>query len=133
MHGWGRSGQHRGSGAQGGHGNAGWKRHRWSAVIRYGIQIGEPGFKSINHRYARTINLVDLKQRLDNLVKAGHAKQANGRLEVDLDRAGYTKLLSEGRIDQPLKIIVNQWSEKASEKVSKAGGELVSLVKGKEA
>jgi large subunit ribosomal protein L15 len=133
MHGWGRSGQHRGSGAQGGHGNAGWKRHRWSAVIRYGIQIGEPGFKSINHRYARTINLDDLKQRLDNLVKAGHAKQANGRLEVDLDRAGYTKLLSEGRIDQPLKIIVNQWSEKASEKVSKAGGELVSLVKGKEA
>jgi large subunit ribosomal protein L15 len=133
MHGWGRSGQHRGSGAQGGHGNAGWKRHRWSAVIRYGIQIGEPGFKSINHRYARTINLVDLKQKLDNLVKAGHAKQANGRLEVDLDRAGYTKLLSEGRINQPLKIIVNQWSEKASEKVSKAGGELVSLVKGKEA
>jgi large subunit ribosomal protein L15 len=133
MHGWGRSGQHRGSGSQGGHGNAGWKRHRWSAVIRYGIQIGDPGFKSINHRYARTINLDDLKQRLDNLVKAGIAKQANGKLEVDLDRAGYTKLLSEGRIDRPLKIIVNQWSEKTSEKVSKAGGELVSLVKGKEA
>ena len=132
-HGWGRSGQHRGSGSQGGHGNAGWKRHRWSAIIRYGIQIGEVGFKSINHDYSRTINLGDLKQRLDGFIEDGFAKHANGTLEIDLGRAGYTKLLGDGKVDEPLRIIVNHCSEKAAEKVTQSGGEIVFPGKVKEA
>ncbi len=131
-HGWGRSGQHRGSGSQGGHGNAGWKRHRWSAVIRYGIQIGEPGFRSINHNYARLINLADLNQQLDRWVEAGYAKQSDGKVEIDLGRAGYTKLLGTGGVDKPLRIIVSQCSEKAAEKISQAGGEIVLPSKPKE-
>ncbi len=131
-HGWGRSGQHRGSGSQGGHGNAGWKRHRWSAVIRYGIQIGEPGFRSVNHNYHNPINLGDMVEKLPSLIEAGYAKQSNGKLDIELGRAGYTKLLSGGEVDTPLRVIVNQCSKKAAEKVTQAGGEIILPNKQKE-
>ncbi len=131
-HGWGRSGQHRGSGSQGGHGNAGWKRHRWSAVIRYGIEIGERGFTSTNHKYSRFINLGQLNQQLDNFIESGYAKQSDGRLAVDLGQAGYTRLLGDGTINRPISVTVNHCSEKAAEKISQAGGQVILPGKGKE-
>jgi len=131
-HGWGRSGQHRGSGQQGGHGNAGWKRHKWSAVIRYGIQIREIGFRSINHHHSRIINLNDLDTRLDSLVSQGYAREADGKIEVDLAKAGYTKLLGMGGGSKPIRVIVNRWSEKAKEKISQSGGEIIVPGKAKE-
>src|SRR5215472_9975223 len=90
-HGWGRSGQHRDSGSQGGHGNAGWKRHKWSSVIRYGIQIGDSGLKSLNHIQANTINVGQLADRINYFIKQGYAKQANDKWDLELGRAGYTK------------------------------------------
>src|SRR5438132_7715070 len=70
-HGWGRSGQHRDSGMQGGHGNAGWKRHRWSSVIRYGWEIGKTGFTPINPKHQRTIKIDQLSQNLQTLSEQG--------------------------------------------------------------
>jgi len=130
-HGWGRSGQHRNSGSQGGHGNAGWKRHKWSSVIRYGIEIGEPGFRSLNPA-PTTINVSDLSERIKNFVKAGHAKESNGKFEIDLARAGYTKLLGEGNVQTPLRVTVGEHSKRAAEKISAAGGEIISPTKTKE-
>jgi large subunit ribosomal protein L15 len=131
-HGWGRSGQHRGSGSQGGHGNAGWKRHRWSAVIRYGIQIAEPGFKSPNQTETSTINIGQITEKINSLIQQGYAKQSHGKLEIELGRAGYTKLLSQGQVDQPLLVTVEQFSKRAAEKISQAGGEIISPNKQKE-
>src|SRR5215469_11014104 len=107
-HGWGRSGQHRDSGMQGGHGNAGWKRHRWSSVIRYGWEIGAKGFVPVNHQLTKTINVGDLNLRLDDLMAHGKAKQSGNKIEIDLTQIGYTKLLGAGRVGQPLSIIVAQ-------------------------
>lgn len=131
-HGWGRSGQHRGSGQQGGHGNAGWKRHKWSAVIRYGIQIREIGFKSVNHQRSSIINLNDLDTRLDSLASQGYARESNGKIEVDLARAGYTKLLGRGGVSKAIRVIINEYSEKAKEKISQSGGEIIVPGKTKE-
>ncbi len=131
-HGWGRSGQHRGSGSQGGHGNAGWKRHRWSAVIRYGIVIGKTGFTSTNHRYSRFINVGALNQQIGRFIQDGFAKETGGKIEVDLGRAGYTKLLGDGGIDRALRVLVSQASERAAEKIRQSGGEVVLPVKPKE-
>ena len=130
-HGWGRSGQHRDSGMLGGHGNAGWKRHKWSAVIRYGLEIGERGFHPVKPKHVHAINVGDLSLQLDRLIAEGHAKQAGNIVEVDLGKAGYQKLLGSGGISQPLRIIVEQTSELAQEKIGKAGGEIVQPVKGK--
>ncbi|HEY4657736.1 MAG TPA: uL15 family ribosomal protein [Candidatus Bathyarchaeia archaeon] len=124
-HGWGRSGQHRGSGNQGGHGNAGWKRHKWSAVIRYGIEIGERGFHPVRPRIDHTINVGDLDQQLERFLQDGTAKQDNGKIRLDLTKAGYQKLLGQGTIKRPVRVIVLRASEHAVEKVREAGGEIV--------
>jgi len=132
MHGWGRSGQHRGSGQQGGHGNAGWKRHKWSWVIRYGIQIQERGFTRPNKKFSQAINIGDLDQQIDNYTFKGFVKQVDGKTEVNLPSAGYTKLLSRGTVNKPLRVLVYYASERAAEKITAAGGEIVPLVKAKE-
>src|SRR6266516_5798214 len=87
-HGWGRSGQHRDSGMQGGHGNAGWKRHRWSSVIRYGWQIGKAGFTPVNKQHQKPINIGDLDLELDRLIEQGKAKPTVGKIEINLSEIG---------------------------------------------
>lgn len=124
-HGWGRSGQHRDSGMQGGHGNAGWKRHRWSSVIRYGWKIGKTGFTPVNKSYQRAINVGDLNLGLDKFIEDGFAKQTGDKIELNLSQMGYTKLLGDGSITQPLRVIVAKCSERAAEKISQAGGEVI--------
>ncbi len=71
-------------------------------------------------------------EKLPSLIEAGYAKQSNGKLDIELGRAGYTKLLSGGEVDTPLRVIVNQCSKKAAEKVTQAGGEIILPNKQKE-
>ena len=110
---------------QGGHGNAGWKRHRWSSVIRYGWEIGKTGFVPVNPPYERAINVGELSLGLDQLVEQGRAKQSGNKFEINLGEMGFTKLLGNGSIKHPIRIIVAQCSEKAASKISQAGGEVV--------
>ncbi len=116
----------------GGHGNAGWKRHKWSAVIRYNLDVGSKGFVPIHPKSTSAINVGDLSLQLDRLIAEGSAKQAGNMVEVDLGKAGYHKLLGSGGISQPLRIIVSETSERAQEKVGKAGGEIVLPAKTKQ-
>ena len=110
---------------QGGHGNAGWKRHRWSSVIRYGWEIGKTGFTPVNQPYQKAINVGDLSLGFERLLEQGHAKQAGSKYEINLGDMGYTKLLGDGKVTQPLRIMVAACSEKAASKISQAGGEVV--------
>ena len=116
----------------GGHGNAGWKRHKWSAVIRYHLEIGERGFHPVKPKHVQAINVGDMSLQLDRLITEGHAKPAGNIVEVDLGKAGYQKLLGMGGISQPLRIIVESSSELAQEKIAKAGGEIVLPIKDKQ-
>jgi large subunit ribosomal protein L15 len=109
----------------GGHGNAGWKRHKWSAVIRYDLQMGSRGFHPVRQKITNAINVGDLVLELDRLMEEGSAKQVGKLVEVDLGKAGYQKLLGKGETSQPLRIIVAKTSELAQEKIGKAGGEIV--------
>ena len=115
----------------GGHGNAGWKRHKWSAVIRYGLEMGERGFRPVKPKQVHSINVGDITLQLDRLLAEGSAKQAGNMVEVDLRKAGYQKLLGSGGIGQPLRIIVEETSKLAQEKIGKAGGEIVPPAKEK--
>jgi len=116
----------------GGHGNAGWKRHKWSAVIRYDLQMGSRGFHPVRQKTTNAINVSDLILQLDRLIEEGSAKQAGKMVEVDLGKAGYQKLLGNGMISQPLRIIVGKTSERAQEKIGRAGGEIVLPTKNKQ-
>ena len=44
---------------------------------------------------------------------------------LDLEKIGYNKLLSTGKITRKIKITVSKASAKAAEKIKAAGGELV--------
>jgi large subunit ribosomal protein L15 len=74
----------------------------------------------------------DLSQRIQSFIEAGHAKENGGKFEVDLVRAGYTKLLGEGRVERPLRVTVADHSKRAAEKISQAGGEIIIPTKAKE-
>ncbi len=110
---------------QGGHGNAGWKRHRWSSVIRYGWEIGNKGFVPVNKQPTKAINVGDLDLTLEGLIAQGKTKQAGNKIEIDLGQIGYTKLLGGGKVNQSLRIIVPEASERATSKINQAGGEVV--------
>src|SRR3989442_14297126 len=107
----------------GGHGNAGWKRKKWSAVIRYNLEMGSRGFHPVRQKITNAINVGDLVLQLDRLIEEGSAKQAGNMVEVDLGRAGYQKLLGNGGRSHPLKKNVCKTSERAQEKIGKGGGE----------
>ncbi|GBC70120.1 50S ribosomal protein L15 [archaeon HR01] len=113
-HGWGQIGQHRKSGAKGGHGMAGGHKHKWTKLVKTDY-FGEKGFYNINTRHLNTMNLDQLSEYI----------YRTGEKEVDLSRMGVDKLLGKGRIDQPVKVSVASWSRHAEEKIRAAGGEIL--------
>ncbi len=94
-------------------------------MIRYGWQIGKTGFTPVNKTPQQAINIGDLSLNLDRLLEEGNAKQTGDRIEVNLTQIGYTKLLGNGNVNQPMRVIVAKCSETAAEKISGAGGEVV--------
>ena len=89
------------------------------------MQIGTTGFTPINPTYQKAINIGDLDIGLDKLIQQGKAKQADGKIEINLGEMGYTKLLGNGKTTRPMRILVARCSERAAEKISKAGGQVV--------
>jgi len=96
-HGWGAKKKHRGAGHRGGRGNAGtgkradtkkpsiWSKH----------YFGKFGFVAKNvEKEDKTISIRDIEQIIDKLVEKGAAKKSGKGYEIDLGKAGYTKLLS---------------------------------------
>ncbi|HEX4919982.1 MAG TPA: uL15m family ribosomal protein, partial [Candidatus Bathyarchaeia archaeon] len=55
----------------------------------------------------------------------GRAKQSGSKFEINLGDMGFTKLLGNGRIRHPVRVVVAECSEKAANKISQAGGEVV--------
>ncbi len=96
------------------------------------LQMGSRGFHPVRQKTTNAINVSDLVLQLDRLMEEGSAKQAGNMVEVDLGKAGYQKLLGNGVINQPLRIIVAKTSERAQEKIGRAGGEIVLPTKNKQ-
>src|SRR3989442_6048817 len=94
--------------------------------------MGSRGFHPVRQKTTNAINVGDLVLQLDRLIEEGSAKQAGNMVEVDLGKAGYQKLLGNGGISQPLRIIVAKTSERVPEKIRKAGGEIVLPQKNKQ-
>jgi large subunit ribosomal protein L15 len=66
-----------------------------------------------------------VEEKILALSKDGFATQKDGKWTVDLKGMGIDKLLGSGRIRTPLVIKVGEASEKAKEKLKKAGGSLI--------
>jgi len=130
-HGWGTSGQHRGSGMRGGSGIAGRYRHKRSRLIRTGEYsnmhyAGKKGFTSLAEMRPRerTLNLWQLSELVERLV-AEKARPADEKVILDLKELGFKKLLGTGSISRAVQVKVDECSEGALKKLREAGGEAV--------
>ena len=119
----------RGAGHRGGRGNAGIKKHykSWylakdpSALVKKG-----DGRPRILARLPRAVNIGTLEERLESLLSQGIAKEVDGKIHIDLAEAGYDRLLGAGVVRRPWVIKAGAASRTAVEKVSAAGGEVVT-------
>jgi large subunit ribosomal protein L15 len=127
--GYGRVGQHRDQGSKG-YRKFGRHKHKWSYVIRYEPDyFGKSGFtspKGLKQR-AKTINVGELDQITERL----SSQEREGKLFIDLESLGYTKLLGAGKVTKSLAIKVSSCSESAGAKVKEAGGEVLTEAEAK--
>jgi large subunit ribosomal protein L15 len=123
--GWGRVGQHRGSGQRGGFGHAGGHKHMWSRVnVEDPDYFGKKGFRRVKFIHeTRTLDLEGLSIALRASPTKGEGAEKRNKINVvDL---GYEKVLGKGRIDKPVIVEALSFSKIAKQKIESAGGKTV--------
>ncbi len=125
-HGGGSKKKRRGAGNRGGRGKAGsgkrgdakkplyWKNKREN--------YGKLGFKNGSPSKIKTININVLNDKIDSLVNQKKAELKNNTYVIDLTKLKIGKLLGAGTTTKKFEIIVDSASQKAIEKITKAGG-----------
>ena len=128
-HGYGQIGQHRsGGGGRGGHGKAGFDKHKWTYVLKYDPTYWEKkGFVSTRTlgKKVSIINVGKLDDLVDKLDSEKKLERKEKKIFLDLESLGYDKLLGTGKISKPLLVKVASYSEAASRKLEEAGGEIL--------
>lgn len=122
-HGHGMKGR-RGKGLRGGRGMAGLCKHRYIWMIKYAPDHwGTHGFTSHHPKpEIRAITLKDLDEKIDELIEMGYAREEGGKIIVDLNAAGYNRLLATGKVSRPLYVKVDYYSPRVEERLREAGG-----------
>jgi len=125
-HGYGQVGQHRGGGQRGGHGKAGFRKHKWTHTIKYAPErLRKHGFKPPIRKEVSAINVGKLDEQIDSLLNNKQAEKTKKGIKVYLNRFGYDKLLGKGQVTHPLIVQVKSCSKSAAEKIEKAGGKIL--------
>jgi large subunit ribosomal protein L15 len=123
-HGWGRVGQHRAKGSRGGHGKAGFHKHKWSYVIKYEPDyFGKKGFTSPKS-VRRKVNVINVGA-LDEMAEKLSTRMEKNKFFIDLESLGYTKLLGTGSVTKPLIVKVPSCSSSTTRKIKEAGGQIL--------
>ena len=120
--GWGQVGQHRASGHKGGLGVTGFQKHHYSSLLKdepdhYGHESTSPPHPNITRKWASVRDLDDL------FTKFG--KEEGGKKIVDLESAGYDKLIGGGNISNAYSVKIENFTASAEEKLKAVGGEIV--------
>ena len=120
--GWGQVGQHRASGHKGGLGVTGFQKHHYSSLLKdepdhYGHESTSPPHPNITRKWASVRDLDDL------FTKFG--KEEGGKKIVDLESAGYDKLLGGGNISNAYSVKIENFTASAEEKLKAVGGEII--------
>ena len=134
-HGWGAGKKHRGAGNRGGRGRAGMGKRgqqRKTLPLSQGkkpvgkIANNNRGMRVVLERVKKSnvLNLVDLQNNMEKWTAEGKAEKTKTGYSVDLEKIGYTKLLSQGEVIFKLNIKINSASAKAKEKLEAAGGKI---------
>ena len=123
--GYGRVSQHRKSGGRGGKGRAGGRKHYWIRTIIYEPnRFRSIGFIPRGRDYKQSLKVINIGDLEKFLFENQGLSQTHERLEIDLTKLGYGKLLGQGEISTPMTIRVPSASARAVEKVEAVGGEI---------
>ena len=79
----------------------------------------------------QVLNLIDLQNNVEKWASEGKAEKTKTGFSIDLEKIGYTKLLSQGEVTYKLTVKIHSASAKAKEKLEAAGGK-VELASSKE-
>lgn len=127
--GYGRVGQHRAGGQRGGHGKAGFQKHKWTYTIKYDPErFGKHGFKPPTGKEVSTINVGKLDEQIGGLLDSKQAEKTKKGIKVYLNRLGYDKLLGKGKVTHSLIVHVDSCSKSAAEKIKEAGGQILNKI-----
>lgn len=129
-HGWGRVAQHRRSGRKGGRGKVGYHKHKWTWVMVYARDwYGKHGFTRHPSLVAqrRVINVGELEERIDELLRTGLARQEGEAIHVDITALGFNKLGGRGRVTRKLVVAALEATKNAVRKLEEAGGAFVKV------
>jgi len=125
-HGWGSMKKHRGAGNRGGRGMAGTGKRadtkKPTIINEYGNKyFGKKGFTKHNKKEKRVITL----KQVQYMIEKGEIQKKGSFYTAELKKLGYDKLLGSGIINDKVEITVSRASERAIEKVKKAGGKII--------
>jgi large subunit ribosomal protein L15 len=126
--GYGRQGQHRKT-SQKGERKAGRHKGGWTYVLRYEPNYwGKRGFRSIQSLRCKTnaINVGNLRMLAEKLEAQNQLEQKDGKILLDLDKLGYTKLLGTGSVTEPILLKISAHSASAAKKIEEAGGQVLT-------
>jgi len=126
--GYGRQGQHR-KNSQKGERKAGRHKGGWSYVLRYQPDYwGKKGFRSVQslHSKVNAINVGNLGSLVTRLEAQNQLEHQDGKILLDLDKLGFTKLLGTGRISESVLVKVSTHSSSAARKIEEAGGQILT-------
>ncbi len=126
-HGGGSKKKRRGAGSRGGRGRAG-DKHKKIKYWKEGSKKRK-GFKRPEAvtTEQKTINIKELEMRLDEFLERGFAEEADGNIKLNLEEAGYDKLLGSGKARSPMVVKCKKFSEKAKEKLEEVGGSAIEI------
>ena len=132
-HGYGSKKKHRGAGNRGGRGMAGTGKRgdaKKPSIWKQKKYFGKHGFKKKNIKAKiNAINITAIEQNLAGWVNKKLAEEKNGVFEINLQKAGYNKVLSTGKATKKMNITSPYASAGAVEKIKSAGGEIIGLAK----
>lgn len=113
----------RGAGSRGGRGNAGGHKHKYSKLMHtFGAKIRLKPKKLPE----KAVNFSDLNRLIPVWLEQKRCeKDAEGRIVLDGERVGITKILGKGELDFELVLKNIQYSKKAEEKLLGADFEKV--------
>ncbi len=115
-HTYGQISQHRHSGKQGGHGNAGLHKHKWSWTVKFDPDhFGRDPFRAPGHlKPSRWLNVGAL-----DLLAPRHGSR------LDLESMGIEKLLGSGTVAGAYEVRVESFTKRAQAKIQAAGGKII--------
>ncbi|MFH1439908.1 MAG: uL15 family ribosomal protein [Candidatus Woesearchaeota archaeon] len=126
-HGGGSMKKRRGKGHRGGSGNAGTGKRADTNKPSIWNQdyFGSKGFVVPNKKRINGLNIAALEEKYNSFIKKGIIKEESDLSVVDFNKLNIGKLLSTGNPTKKYKIIVDQASGKAIEKINATGGEVI--------